>query len=77
VSFFLCGGVCVFAGVFTKLWCENVVFWMVKRGEIVVECWLQTPRFPVTKNTPRFSTLFFLSRQAPDSSKTRLPVSRD
>jgi hypothetical protein len=28
----------LFVGVFRKIWLRNVVFWMVKRGEIVVFC---------------------------------------
>jgi hypothetical protein len=35
---FGCGGVGFLQG-FCEFWCANIVFWMVKRGELVVNIW--------------------------------------
>jgi hypothetical protein len=54
VDFFLAWWGVVFIGVFAKIWLQNVVFWMVKRGEIVVFCVAGSALILATKKVPLF-----------------------
>jgi hypothetical protein len=51
--------VVVFCRIFWKLWLRNVVFWHGKRGVDRGESVAGNTTNFATKNTPRFSTLFF------------------
>jgi hypothetical protein len=51
----------LFAGVFAKSWCANVVFWMVNRGEFVVKTWLRDDSFIGLNKWDRFLGFIFRS----------------
>jgi hypothetical protein len=54
VGFFLVWWKWVFIGVFRKIWLRNVVFWMVKRGGVVVFCVAGSALILAMKKVPRF-----------------------
>jgi hypothetical protein len=54
VGFFLLVVEGCFCWVFGKFWLQNVVFWMVKRGDVVVFCVAGSGLFSLDENTPTF-----------------------
>jgi hypothetical protein len=54
VDFFLVWWRGLFVEVSRKIWLQNVVFWMVKRGGVVVFCVAGSALILATKKVPRF-----------------------